>query len=76
MASSRDRDYVREMLVVYDGECAFCLRSVEAITRRDRDGLFRYISRQTPGLEEQYPQLASEDFNTGIWLIDSTGHST
>ena len=76
MASSRDRDYDREMLVVYDGEWAFCRRSVEAITRRDRNGLFRYISSQTPELEEGYPQVTIGDFNTGIRLIDSTGHST
>jgi len=63
-------------VIVYDGDCAFCRRSVALIRRRDRDGRFEYVPRQEPGLEERFPQIAEGDFDTGMRLIepDQTVH--
>lgn len=58
-----------ESVVVYDGECRFCLWSVRRIQKLDRRDQFVYLPRQAPGLEEKYPQLADSDFNTGMRLI-------
>jgi predicted DCC family thiol-disulfide oxidoreductase YuxK len=61
------------MVIVYDGNCAFCRRSILEIRRRDRDKRFLYMPRQTPGIEVQYPQATVGDFDTGLRLIDSSG---
>ena len=60
-------------IVIYDGECRFCLWSVRRIQRIDRLNLFDYLPRQMPGLELVYPRLADSDFNTGMRLIVDTG---
>lgn len=60
-------------IVVYDGECAFCRRQIARIRRQDRAGAFEYTARQTPGLDEAFPELARGDFNTGMRLIMPTG---
>ena len=36
---------------------------------RDSTARFEYTPRQTPGLEQRFPQLAHGDFNTGIRLV-------
>ena len=35
-------------IVVFDGECAFCDRSVKWIIKHDRAGRFRFAPRQSP----------------------------
>ena len=60
-------------IVIYDGECRFCLWSIHRIQRLDRQNLFDYMPRQIPGLEAVYPRLADSDFNTGMRLIVGTG---
>ncbi len=59
--------------IVYDGQCRFCLRQVDRIRGRDRAGVFDFMPKQTPGLAERFPQLAGEDFNTGLRLVDVDG---
>ncbi|MDX1565533.1 MAG: DUF393 domain-containing protein [Phycisphaeraceae bacterium] len=60
-------------VVVYDGNCRFCLRQIERFKKRDREGFFEYVPRQREGLDERFPVLASGDFNTGLRLIDREG---
>ena len=61
-------------VVVYDGECPFCLKQIERIQRRDRWARFEYTARQAPGLEARFPQLADQDFNSGMRLITPQGN--
>ena len=61
------------VVVVYDGECGFCRRSVDEIRRRDRDRRMVYLPRSTPGIEEKLPALAEGDFDTGIRVFDPDG---
>lgn len=56
-------------ILVYDGQCSFCRRSVDRIARRDHSGTFEFVARQTEGLTERFPKLAEGDFNTGMRLI-------
>ena len=62
-------DVTNRPIVVYDGDCRFCRHQIDRIRRWDRSNQFEYLPKQTPGLEDQYPALASGDFNTGMRLI-------
>lgn len=60
-------------IVVYDGECRFCLKQVDRIQRRDRQSIFDYSPRQEEGLVERFPKLAEVDFDSGMRLIERDG---
>ena len=40
---------------------------------KDTLGRFEYVPRQTLGIEDRFPRLASGDFNTGMRLIAPSG---
>ena len=60
-------------VVVYDGECPFCIEQIERFQRLDKHRHFEYIPRQEPGLEEKFPILTQGDFNSGMRLIRTDG---
>ena len=60
-------------VLIYDGECPFCLKQIERIKRRDTEASFEYVPRQTPGLDERFPRLAEGDFDSGMRLIQPDG---
>jgi predicted DCC family thiol-disulfide oxidoreductase YuxK len=60
-------------VIVYDGDCAFCCQAVNAIRARDRRHQFVYLPRQTPGIEQQYPELMTGDFDAGMRLFEPGG---
>ncbi len=60
-------------LVVYDGECAFCLKQFERMKGRDTAGVFEYVPRQSEGLKQRFPKLAEGDFNSGMRLVNPDG---
>ncbi len=62
-----------QSVVVFDGECPFCIRQVERIQRRDMDHSLEYVPRQTPGIDDRFPQLSDGDFDTGMRLIMPDG---
>jgi predicted DCC family thiol-disulfide oxidoreductase YuxK len=68
MTNSR-QDLVRKSILVYDGDCSFCCKSVARIAARDRDGTIEFVARQTEGLSERFPTLKDADFNKGMRLI-------
>ena len=60
-------------VVVYDGECSFCLKQVGRMKRRDTAGVFEYVPRQSEGLMQRFPKLAEGDFNSGMRLANPDG---
>lgn len=60
-------------VIVYDGQCPFCLKQIERIKLRDAHGLFEYVPRQDPSLTDRFPPLAEQDFNTGMRLVQPDG---
>ena len=73
VAQTRSRGIPERPVVVYDGECRFCLKHVSRMQRRDPDRIFEYQPRQTVDLEKRFPKLADGDFNTGMRLIHTDG---
>jgi predicted DCC family thiol-disulfide oxidoreductase YuxK len=62
-------------VVVYDGECSFCRAQVARVRRLDKRDAFEYAARQTPGLVDRFPALASGDFDSGMRLISPGGET-
>jgi len=60
-------------VVIYDGECPFCIDQIKRIRSWDRDSCFEYVARQTPGIDARFPVLQSVDFNKGMRLIEPEG---
>jgi predicted DCC family thiol-disulfide oxidoreductase YuxK len=58
-------------VIVYDGECRFCIWSVARVQKKDKQDQFDYLPRQTPGIEDHFPKLVSSDFDTGMRLMVS-----
>ncbi len=60
-------------LLLFDGDCAFCARSVQFILRRDRRGTLRFASRSgltARDLESRHPSLVGVD--SLVW-VDGEG---
>ena len=72
-AQTLSRDVPERPVVVYDGECPFCLKQLDRMQKRDSKGVFDYQPRQAEGLEERFPKLAEGEFNSGMRLIDADG---
>ena len=67
-------------LVLYDGECGLCDRSVQFILNRDRRGLFRFATLQGE-TGRRYLRAAGlpDDYVGSVLLVDDAGvhsHST
>lgn len=60
-------------VVVYDGDCHFCRKQIQRFKARDSGKTFEYCPRQTEGIEERFPKLAEDDFNTGMRLVHPNG---
>jgi len=60
-------------LLLFDGDCAFCARSVQFILRRDRRGTLCFASRTgvtARAIETRHPSLAGVD--SLVW-VDADG---
>ena len=60
-------------VIVYDGECNFCIAQIERIRQMDSKNQFEYLPRQDPSADKRFPVLQSIDFNTGMRLIMPAG---
>lgn len=62
-------------LLIFDGDCGFCTRSVEWLEERRREPLaiapWQFIERRGPGLATL--GLAAEDFERYAWWIGDGG---
>jgi predicted DCC family thiol-disulfide oxidoreductase YuxK len=60
-------------VVIYDGECRFCINQVERLKRMDSNSEFEYLPRQDPSADIRFPVLTTVDFNSGLRLIQPAG---
>jgi len=59
-------------VLVYDGRCRFCVRSVGWLRARVGDRI-RYESFRDPGVLERHPELTAEQCERGAQLVEPGG---
>ena len=64
---------IERPVVVFDGTCGFCRKQVARIQRWDHADQFAFVSSHEPNLLQHYPQLAGEDLDAGMRLIEPSG---
>lgn len=63
---------MKKDLLIFDGRCGFCTRSVEAIARLDRHGRLTILAWQQPGALER-TGLEPHEVRSAAWLLQD-GH--
>lgn len=61
-------------LVIWDGQCKFCLAQVKRLHRLD-SGRLGYISLHDPRVTELAPSLDFEQLMSQMWVVGPNGHS-
>lgn len=59
--------------VVYDGQCRVCTRSVNLLRDRDRDARFELVAYQAEGVQDRFPSITLEEFESSVQLIGPDG---
>jgi predicted DCC family thiol-disulfide oxidoreductase YuxK len=60
------------LLVIYDGWCGVCARTVRWLRRHDPDRRVRVLPNQAPGLRERIG-LSKQQVDRSAWAIDPAG---
>lgn len=63
----------QQSVVLYDGECKFCVRQIEHLRRLDRSRSLRFLSLHLPQVAIDYPDLSHEQLMAQMWVIDPRG---
>ncbi len=58
------------LILLFDGYCGFCTRTVQWLLARDREGRILAMPSQTPGLRERHG-LTRAQTDRSIWVIDA-----
>ena len=60
-------------VVIYDGECQFCVRNMLRLNRWDGGNRLAFVPLQDPLVAERYPDLSYQDMLSQLYLIDGRG---
>ena len=67
----RSQSYV----IVFDGKCDMCRRSVDWISRRDSQGVIEALPYQDPSVAERFPEIPHRAFERAIQFVRPEGAS-
>lgn len=69
-------DHADRDIVIFDGDCRFCLKSVRQLKWFDRRGdRLAYVSLHDPMVAEEFPNLTHEQMMDQMFVVDTTGKS-
>ena len=55
--------------VVYDGDCAVCLRFIDYLRRRDPEGTLKIVAYQEDGVQARFPWIDRARFEEALQLV-------
>jgi len=61
--------------VLYDGKCRFCRSQVALLRAFDLAGCLSFTSLHDPVVARDFPELAREDLEREMYVIDRQGHA-
>lgn len=67
----RSQSYV----LVFDGKCDMCRRSVDWISRRDGQGVIEALPYQDPSVSDRFPEIPYRAFERAIQFVRPEGAS-
>ncbi len=67
------QDLPKADIMIYDGNCKFCRKSVTRIYRLDGRGRIAFISLHDPFVAETFPDLTHEDLMAQMYVVDRQG---
>lgn len=60
--------------IVFDGDCAFCTKSLRRLRRLDRHGVMHLYDSHDPALiATRFPMLAAADFDQAMFAVTADG---
>lgn len=62
-------------VVLYDGECGFCLRAVERLRRLDSRGRLEFVALQAADVPERFPGLDAAAMRARMHLVWPDGRA-
>ena len=64
--------------VIYDGDCAVCLRVIDYLRRRDPGGMIEVVAYQEDGVPARFPWIDPARFEEALQLVGpgSAGHAS
>jgi predicted DCC family thiol-disulfide oxidoreductase YuxK len=71
-AEGFDPNRMEKPVLVWDGDCGFCKRSVLRVVRQVGDRI-RYVTYQS--VHEQFETIDEEDFQTSVYFIEPDGRA-
>jgi predicted DCC family thiol-disulfide oxidoreductase YuxK len=60
-------------VVVYDGDCRFCIRQVQRLARWDTGGRLSFLARQDPRAAVYIPDLDGDEAVSEMRVVDPRG---
>jgi len=61
-------------VVLYDGECGFCVAQAERLAKWDRDGRLAFLPIADPVVSDRYPDLDPDRLQKEMVVIDPEGN--
>jgi len=61
-------------IILYDGYCMLCSRTMKFILKRDKNKKFKYLPLQSENLEPGIPELTSKNYETVILVMNGTSY--
>ena len=61
-------------IVIFDGNCRFCLAQVQRLARWDRGSRLAFLSLHDPRVTECCPELTRKQLMENLYLVDQNGN--
>jgi predicted DCC family thiol-disulfide oxidoreductase YuxK len=72
MADLKDQEKDQDV-VLYDGQCKFCIGQIEHLRRFDGRDRLRFVSLHDPQVAANYPDLSHEQLMEQMWVVRPDG---
>jgi predicted DCC family thiol-disulfide oxidoreductase YuxK len=73
MATKSQPGLSSQAVVIYDGQCRFCIGQIANLRRLDLFHQLRFVSLHEPSVAQEYPDLSHAQLMEQMWLVAPSG---